>query len=378
VDQLPLPAGGLTVRGLDIEPIRPGQQEALEDVYRRAPWASHTHHPRYAEFVPYHGGTRTTLVGWRDGAPQAYANVFERGSLLARVLYGPVFTEPDDGADFIIGLVDHYRRRGFHRLEVQLNEPAGWRGESIAYRVARECRFTSDVKKTRTVAVIPLSGDARDGSESRLSKGHKWSVKKARRLGLHSAPMTASDVPRFADLYVKMFRSRRLPIEVGPTHATLAGMFAFLDALHCGLALKVCGADGSMLGGLYVIREEDRALYYLAATDPDLRQVPIIHVGILDAITWASQAGCTLFDLGGYYMLADPEGQEGKLNLFKDGFRSQPLFFTRAMRFALSPVGGLPFDLAMNARRLSQRVAEIRPALRRACPEPRVAGRQAV
>lgn len=344
---------------LVVDTIRAGQEPALTELYRRAPWASYQHHPRYTELVPPDGGVRTTLVGYRNGVPRAYANVVERGRRLARLRFGPVFAEPEDAADFIIALVDHYRRRGFFRLEVQLYEPAGRCGELIAYRVAQDCHFTSELSESKATAVIPLASGGDDWSETRLAARHRWSVKKARRLGVRTEPMSESDLPQLSDQYVRMYRSRRLAVDPALVRATMTGMFSFLGETG-GLALKMCVADGAMLGGLLIMREGERAFYALGATDPQRRDVPILHLGILESVTWASDAGCTLFDMGGYRLFADAADQLGKINSFKEGFRPQPLFFTRPMRFSLSPAGGLIFDTLRNVRRRVTQIAVAR------------------
>jgi hypothetical protein len=335
----------LIVDATDVE-----QEHALTELYRRAAWASYQHHPRYARFVPSEAGVRRTVVGERDGLPRAYGNVVERGRLLARLRSGPVFAEPEDAADFIVSLVDLYRRRRFLRLEVQLHEPAGRRGESIAYRVARECRFTAEVKETKVTAVIPLTGCADDWSDTRLSSKHRWSVRKARRLGLFTELMTTSDVSQFSDQYVSMYRARGLPVDPRSARAILAGHYSFVQETGDGIALKVCADDGTMLGGVLIVREAERAVYALGATDPQRRDAPILHLAILESIAWASKAGCTLFDLNGYGFLADPDSQIGKISRFKDGFGPEPLFFTRTMQFALSPAGGRLFDIVRSAR----------------------------
>jgi hypothetical protein len=347
--------------GLVIDTVRAGQGHALTDLYRGATWAFHHHHPRYAQFVPVETGVRTTLVGYRNDVPRAYGDVVERGNILARLRFGPVFADPEDAVDFIVALVDHYRRRRFLRLEVQLYEPAGWRGEWITYGVARQRRFKSEITaESRATAVIPLSGRADDWSDGRLSTNHRRNVKKARQLGLRTELMMAADVPQFSEQYVRMYRSRGLAVNATHARAMIAGRFSFLHVTGEGQALKVCTADGTMLGGLFIMQEGNRAFYDIGATDPEQRHVPILHLGILEAIAWASLAGCTLFDLGGYGFLADAADQIGKINRFKDGFRPQPLFFTRPMRFALSPVGGRVFDTALTARRRLNQIVALR------------------
>jgi GNAT acetyltransferase-like protein len=361
--------------GIVIDTVRAGQEQALNELYRGTAWAFHHHHPRYAQLVPLGAGVRRTLVGYRDDVPRAYASVVERGRLFALLKFGPVFAEPEDAADFIVALVEHYRRRGFARLEVQLYEPAGWRGEWITYRVARERRFTSEITaESRATAVIPLSGHPDDWSDKRLSTNHRRNVKKARHLGLRTELMMAADVPQFSEQYVRMYRSRGLAVDATHARAMIAGRFTFLRETGEGQALKVCTSDGTMLGGLFIMQEGNRAFYDTGATDPEHRHVPILHLGILDSIAWASLAGCTLFDLGGYGFLADAADQIAKINRFKDGFRPQPLFFTRPMHFTLSPVGGRFFDIARNARRrLSQssRSVGLRSSLTNRTAQPR-------
>lgn len=105
--------------------------------------------------------------------------------------------------------------------------------------------------------------------------------------------------------------------------------------------------DGSVAGGIVIVRAGLGAHYVYGATDPSggRRNLPIAYPLQRHAIAWARRQGCSFYDLGGY----DPSSQGG-VALFKRGLRGDVVAFPPMHTICLTPAAAAARQVARVAR----------------------------
>ncbi len=90
-----------------------------------------------------------------------------------------------------------------------------------------------------------------------------------------------------------------------------------------GGTVLVARYRGEPVAGALVLKCRDRAHLPMIPSARDHRQVPASHLLVWEAMRWAKQNGCTLFDFSGYSLVARPGEPLWGINQFKRGFAAE-------------------------------------------------------
>lgn len=154
-----------------------------------------------------------------------------------------------------------------------------------------------------------------------FSKGHKSAIKKAEKIGLTVSDLaTKSELDQFMNIYIKMRESRKLNVDRQNIKGTFENIYEIISTYSCGKILIIRDSNSDVIGGVVNFYQGRACRYYLGASDPVRRELPINHLAIWYSIRDAKSIGLAYYDLWGYTPDADEKSQFYHINTFKKGF----------------------------------------------------------
>lgn len=176
-----------------------------------------------------------------------------------------------------------------------------------------------------------------------LRKTTRYEVRRAERSGVQVAAATReSEFGGFFELHAEMARQKNF---LADKPADMVGVLRRLLGEEKRGALLLASYQGTIRGGIVVVRAGKRCWYVWGATDKDAT-VNVGHILQWHGILWAKQNGCTEYDLGGY-----SEGATTGPALFKRGFSDKVVHFLDTRRYAVDPTRYQCCQLVWKARR---------------------------
>jgi len=172
---------------------------------------------------------------------------------------------------------------------------------------------------------------------SSFSENHRRSLKKAQKAGcVVKRMMEESEFIALASLYDKMYKARNIDKEFADTEKLFTKIFHHMQG-HGGFGLGVYLED-KLIGGILLAHEGQQLIYQYGASDPELRQIPMLHAAFYEGILQAKAAGYLFLDLGGYNPHAVEGDQVFEINRFKAGFGGSLYSFPPKFELVLNPL----------------------------------------
>jgi len=275
------------------------------------------------------------FTGYRDGKIVSFAIILEKFKH-ARIFFGPVATTDDDLMESIAAIAGNYRKKGFGILTVQLGITSGQRTEQLEYRLFNRIKFQQKFDAATWSSITLDLNEEESKLFSNLSENHRRSVRKAEKAELTVREIDDLELMKqFAGIYDRMYETRRIKKPFDDTSKTFSNALSFVRDFKKGVVLGVFDAGNALIGGVLLLYEKNTVFYQYGATDPEKKNVPILHLAFWKAIQLAKQKGFRYFDFGGYNHFAAPGDQVSQINRFKDGFNGRCVFYPKLMYFNL-------------------------------------------
>jgi lipid II:glycine glycyltransferase (peptidoglycan interpeptide bridge formation enzyme) len=252
----------------------------------------------------------------------------------AHIWFGPVCGDKDLMLVSINEIISHYKQKGFFYLGIQMYYKSGYDTEYIEYELNKlhKIRYIFNNANTKSSLEICLDGSMAE-INGNLRKGHKSDIKKALKAGVTVEETTASvELGSFFDVYSKMCKVRGIP---GHTKKEMTGICDYLILNQKGQILVAKDNSDVILGGAIFAYQGISVRYLLGASDPDRRDLPVLHPVIYKAIEMAKNNNFKYFDFWGYNHFADEGDQANYINHFKKGFGGYYTFFAKKMNINL-------------------------------------------
>jgi hypothetical protein len=269
------------------------------------------------------------------------------GIQYADLKMGPLFSDADVLVQSLAQIHEHYRKRKFSKLTVQLAFPTGALADLVEYKVARllPVRYVFDRDNWSSVIV-----DLRLTEEElfkNLSKTHKRHIKKAVSLNISvNFEYTHEELQEFIGIYLSMTTQRGLSYDQSKTYEFTNSLKTFFDQYHAGRFVIVKSSEGRVIGGLILVYQGKVVRYYRGASDPAARDLPVMHLAFWESFKLLRQEGFETFDLWGYNHFVDETDQIFFVNQFKRGFGGDYIFYPKKMYFIYNPLQNRIIDLA--------------------------------
>ncbi len=278
---------------------------------------------------------------------KSYSQIIE-SHRLAQINYGPVCPDKDDMVDSISEIIEYYRKKHFLFLSIQLYFKSGYETDYVEYKLNKKykIKYIFDNANTKSSIEIDLENNMDDIFRN-FSKGHKSDVKKAKKLGITTETINnLSDLGVFNEIYTKMCEVRN--IDRGELRAdAIFELYDLLKSKNRGKILIARDKSRQIVGGVILVAQGNTIRYFKAATDLEMRSLPITHLLIFEAIKQAKIDGFRYFDFWGINHFADKEDQIYNINHFKKGFGGYYTFFAKKMNINLLPFGFGIYKMAL-------------------------------
>ena len=258
----------------------------------------------------------------------------------AQIIFGPVCCEKELMINSINEIIDYYKKQAFIYLGIQMYYKSGYDTDYIEYILNRDHSITYkfDNENTKSSIEIDLE-DSIDVIFSNLRENHKRNIKKALKLQISvDVIKSRDDLISFIDGYLKMCKFRE--IDSGYiTSKNIGDIYDNLIENNRGQILIAKDKDNVIIGGVILVYQGLSVRYLLGTSDPDRRDLPVLHIVLYEAIKRAKNDNFKYFDFWGYNHFADKNDQVFYINHFKKGFGGYYTFFAKKMNIELVPFG---------------------------------------
>jgi lipid II:glycine glycyltransferase (peptidoglycan interpeptide bridge formation enzyme) len=216
-----------------------------------------------------------------------------------------IFVKIDPDVIHSWGLEEEERRSPIGRKFTEELQQRGW-------------RFSDDQIQFRNTVELDLDRPSDDILAAMKSKT-RYNIRLAGRKDVVIRHATPADFPTIAGMYMET--ADRDDFTVRPTDYYLDAWQSFYEA---GLAQPLLAEyDGMPLGAVIIVRYGQRAIYmYGASTDIERNRMPN-YLLQWEAIRWAQEQGCTVYDFWGAPDEFDESDPLWGVWRFKDGFQGQ-------------------------------------------------------
>jgi lipid II:glycine glycyltransferase (peptidoglycan interpeptide bridge formation enzyme) len=273
----------------------------------------------------------------------------------AQIIFGPVCCDKDIMVHSISEIIAFYKKRHFYYLGIQMYYKSGFETEYIEYKLNKlyNIHYKFDNENTKSSIEINLS-DSEEDISSRIRKGHRNDIRKAVKSEVTVNPvMNEKEMDSFIEVYNKMIRVRRID-EDELSKEIINKIYNYLVANKIGEILIVKDKNAEVIGGAILVFQGLSVRYFKGTTDPDRREVPILHLLMYEAIKKAKKDNFRYFDFWGYNHFADEKDQVFNINHFKKGFGGYFTFFAKKMNIDLLPGGYAIYRLLIFFKNLAK------------------------
>jgi peptidoglycan pentaglycine glycine transferase (the first glycine) len=303
------------------------------DVWNQALLKLPYHHAlqsyEWGQFKAKYGWTPLRLLFEEDGSVRAAASVLRRSLtyLPLCVMYvpkGPALDYSDDALlKHVLSTLEDVARRN-HAIFIKIDPdvcledlipPAA---QTIATLERRGWRLSSEQIQFRNTTLIDLTREEDDLLMAMKSKT-RYNVRLAGRRGVEVRLGELADLPLFYEMYVET--SSRDEFIIRPFAYYRHAWQAFIEA---DLAqLFIAQYEGQALAGLILFRFGKKVWYMYGASRDLHRNLMPNHLLQWEAMRWAKDQGCTVYDMWGAPDILDESDPLWKVYKFKEGFGSQ-------------------------------------------------------
>lgn len=258
----------------------------------------------------------------------------------AHIFFGPVCCDKELMVISINEIIQYYRKRHFYFLDIQMYYKSGYDTDFIEYALNKlyKIKYLFNSENTKSSIEINLE-DSIDEIYNRIRKGHKSDIKKAIKMGVTVNKVNSiAELNSFTDVYSKMCKVRN--IDNGDlSEEKISTIHNYLIENNKGEILVVKDSSGIVLGGAILVHQGISVRFLKGTSDPDRRDLPILHLVLYEAILKAKADNFKYFDFWGYNHFVDENDQVYNINKFKKGFGGYYTFFAKKMNINLVSKG---------------------------------------
>ena len=317
-----------------------------EDVTKLTAWYNSLEHVSIEQHPLWRNsteaGTYCYFIGSHNDIITCSAVISENRKMrisYAAVDFGPLFSNNETLIESIQAIFDYYRRKGFTALSVQPGWPISNDSEYIEYRISKILPLQHLFDRNNWSSIVVDLSQDEERLVRNLSKGHKSDIKKAKKSGLTvTDTFDEKDFDDFTAIYTKMHRQRGLAENDQGSAVYLKKIRLFFQSQNSGTFFLVKDGNGEVLGGIVIVFQNKTVRYLKGAADPEIRNLPILHLAIWEAIVKSKNEGFAFFDLWGYNHFVDEKDQVFFINRFKKGFGGHFTFYPKKMYFIYKPL----------------------------------------
>lgn len=252
----------------------------------------------------------------------------------AEVKFGPLCEDVNILLSAIEYLIEYFKSNHYTYFQIQPNLIAGSESEYLESLLSRnkKIKYTYD-KFNWSSLRLQISGKSNEEIFSKFSKGHKSSIKSTIKRGVQVKHnnITSDELDALANVFVKMWSHKKIYYSISDFNFFFKQLKENENQIPYKMYL-VKNSSSEVIGGVVVVFQGDVARYYSGASDPDCRDISILHIAIWEALINAKDIGCKYFDFWGYNHFVDESDEVFYINRFKKGFGGENIFYTKLIK----------------------------------------------
>jgi hypothetical protein len=153
------------------------------------------------------------------------------------------------------------------------------------------------------------------------SENLRRNIKKALQLGLYvNQIQKGEEIKRLGIIFDKLYQWRKVKSQWHDSPTTFLAWYNEAALSKKVIWLGVYDSHDDLLGGIMIVNQGDTLFYQLGASDPEKRNLPVLHLCFHQAILYAKENDFSFFDFGGYDTEANENDQTNNINQFKRQF----------------------------------------------------------
>jgi lipid II:glycine glycyltransferase (peptidoglycan interpeptide bridge formation enzyme) len=266
----------------------------------------------------------TELVLVRDGGRLVGTALVLRAAMAgtrlpwARIERGPVVGRPDDIDRVAPALAQAARDHGIARLRVM---PYWAHADALRAEAALRSAGFRDVQQAAGAHAATLRIELGSDRSSDLLAGParqraRWRANQAIRAGARARRATDADWDRFQSLHSAMLRDQGKRARPGSWWRALRTFASDGDRA----AMFACEHAGRVVAACLVVRHGRQCVYAWGASVPERLPFSKTALPLVEAMLWARDFGCEIFDLGGVPLEGDRDRKRNAIAMFKYDF----------------------------------------------------------
>ena len=296
------------------------------------------------------------FIAYEDEKIVCYSVLFEKiaGPLrFANIRFGPLSNDPEILISCLIELKQHYKKQSFLYISIQLANITGTDTDLIEAEFHQSAKFTNTFDRENWSSIIVNLDEDIETIFKKFRDMHKRSIKKAIKVNasVRRAEST-EDIKKLAQVFHKMGISRKINTDsLVNIENRFVRIYDFLTKNDKGFILLVTNDSGTITGGSINISNGKGLRYFIGATDPDIKDIPVLHTAIFESMKIAKTMGFQYLDLWGYNHYVDKTDQIHNINFFKKGFGGEFIFYPKIMHIQLLPFGHFIYRMIMKLKK---------------------------
>jgi len=291
-----------------------------------------------------------------DSEIKSFCQIHEKLKF-AQIIFGPVCSDKELMITSINEIINYYKKRGFYSLGIQMYYKSGFDSEYIEYILNSQhsIHYLFNNENTKSSIEVNLE-DSDEEIFKKIRENHRRNIKKAIKSEISVDVLKSnSELLAFIDVYTKMCKVRGIQGS-GISSKNIKEIYNYLINNNKGQILIAKDKDNIILGGVIIAYQGISVRYLLGASDPDRRDLPILHFVLYEAIKKAKTDNFRYFDFWGYSHFVKKGDQIFDINHFKKGFGGYYTFFTKKMNIDLVPCGTTIYRFIFLVRKILNRL----------------------
>jgi lipid II:glycine glycyltransferase (peptidoglycan interpeptide bridge formation enzyme) len=156
------------------------------------------------------------------------------------------------------------------------------------------------------------------------SENLRRNIKKDLQLGLYVKQIqNEEDIRKLGVVFDKLYQWRKVKSQWHDSPTAFPAWHNAVELSKKVVWFGVFDSQDKLLGGIMMVNQSDTLFYQLGASDPEKRNLPVLHLCFHKAIMYAKENDFSFFDFGGYDTEANENDQTNNINQFKKQYGGQ-------------------------------------------------------
>jgi hypothetical protein len=335
----------MSLRALVKNTLDNNELTQAKNLFEQTGFSSFLQHPEYGKVIGKNA--LHVLVFDELAILKSYALVEVKNKLLATISFGPLCADENSFSDLILSCCQALLEFGFKivRFLPPFIQTHNWQ-KTTEILQKQFSIFSLSTQLNWSTLVLDISPPEEILLKS-FSENHRRSIKKANAENLIVERVSnIQQMNSFAEGLCKMYEARNISCNIEMEKERLKNLFSFAIEKGNGLIL-VIKKSAQILGGIVLIKHNNKIFYLVGFSDPDYKKIPINHLLFYKSFEIARETGCNYFDFGGYGREGFADSQVLNINRFKDGFKGKRVDYPDAIFIAKNSFYRLAYCIYM-------------------------------